>query len=1092
MAAGLTPTQMQTPRLPEKDGHDLPSATGEANRPTYHDNLQRILASPPLENGDVLLQETIQETDRLFPLMPQRPDIRGISWFSSALMALFNISPFLDFLNEVRRRGPCSDPVLEALLDLGQSFRNWHSDESTAADQRAAIGRKLRNVGVIIGDNRVDQPPSYQGMTGEGGLPHAIEFTSYLMKRIGTAKFQGNNVPNEVDLSIRFKQLFEFFTVPHAPIRCDCGQQWMRRQAATEGDLAGFILCPQIRQSMNLDHAISELMWDTLSKPRTCPDCGKEVQTNAFLKLAYLPEVLFIHPAFVHEEGGQVHASADAKLTYPERLDMSELRDDPSRTGDQTDCIYRLQSIIICSDVRMTHGTHYKTALRMSEHEWQEFSDLPSPNGSRALKTIEQIRDTADYQPAMLVYVRERSAAPTGNVLPAAGPQLTQPHHQQNATAGEGPAGGGAVGPHGVERFLAAQNDGPAHARPFNVAQLELGQGRKIGDWMWCVFPQAAELPTGSTSANGQRYTINSLAELRAYWAHVTLRTRYMQLLRMVQVNPENDPDVIFGTADDAQKFLASLTLFMLICNPGECEVFRGVLQKLFNGHHHQETGQLVSRWLGAARDTPGLHVAFDRTHNRSPTTPAPGGGGNGGELSRISGDGLPTTTAVNNNPAPVVNSPAPVVNNTPPVVNNPAPVFNNPPPAVNNPAPAINNPPPAVHFTDGRPGPDGRASQDNAPGHDDGTGPSDETGDDTGNHSSVESGDDASNDEANAAYSIGYTLLALADQVVTQDDTQLRADLADALNDRARRLGHLILNLALPVDAPIPIPSPESDERARRLGRHLLFGSQPPQPVAALQGNAQHDNGHNAEPENSHNAAGGALGMDGTFDDLHLDNNHNAGDDSGPSSDADNQSYDEEAYKLLAIPTDPKDDRILACENWPLHAFRAAFRDEGLDWRGLRNDLEKHRIKFLKHFEIERDYSIYHESKLRRVVRKKCPDVKRTADKAELVDALMDYDEKILAEFDYIPDDQDGLGDSDWEEDQSEEYESSLASETEAVSTGNKAGGLKEVDKSVTAAAASRGQKRARDDDDDDEDFMPRNKYSIPMRMRSDSESVV
>ncbi|MDQ3163519.1 MAG: DUF1810 domain-containing protein, partial [Actinomycetota bacterium] len=64
--------------------------------------------------------------------------------------------------------------------------------------------------------------------------------------------------------------------------------------------------------------------------------------------------------------------------------------------------------------------------------------------------------------------------------------------------------------PYNLERFATAQDAGETYASA--VAELRLG--RKIGHWMWFVFPQIAGLGMSSMS---RRYAIASLDDARRY-----------------------------------------------------------------------------------------------------------------------------------------------------------------------------------------------------------------------------------------------------------------------------------------------------------------------------------------------------------------------------------------------------------------------------------------------------------------------------------------------------------------------------------------------------------------------------------------------
>ena len=126
----------------------------------------------------------------------------------------------------------------------------------------------------------------------------------------------------------------------------------------------------------------------------------------------------------------------------------------------------------------------------------------------------------------------------------------------------------------GLERFVIAQDAGETYAS----AVAELRAGRKIGHWMWFVFPQIAGL---GTSPMSRRYAISSLEEARRYLAHPILGARLEECARILtELNDRTAPD-IFGSID-AMKLRSSITLFARAAP--ESPLFRDVLDRYFDG----------------------------------------------------------------------------------------------------------------------------------------------------------------------------------------------------------------------------------------------------------------------------------------------------------------------------------------------------------------------------------------------------------------------------------------------------------------------------------------------------------------------------
>ena len=88
-------------------------------------------------------------------------------------------------------------------------------------------------------------------------------------------------------------------------------------------------------------------------------------------------------------------------------------------------------------------------------------------------------------------------------------PQI--PNVRPNCSA---PPGIMAKDPFNLQRFVDAQSG------VFAQVLAELGQGRKIGHWMWFIFPQLDGLGSSSTA---RFYALKSLDEARAYLARPQL-----------------------------------------------------------------------------------------------------------------------------------------------------------------------------------------------------------------------------------------------------------------------------------------------------------------------------------------------------------------------------------------------------------------------------------------------------------------------------------------------------------------------------------------------------------------------------------------
>lgn len=186
MAADADPALVQAPGLFKADGHDLPVAQ---ERPAIHESLQAVLDLPALSAGHELVKERVNPYDRFCPMyindLPRVvPNwIPSHTYLGATLMALCNVSPLLNFLDEAERKKVFSDPFMDALTGLARSFRGWQPDEEAEKDQqksvisRFGIMRQYTN-GMVQGHPGLANEPGFQCM----------DFIDYLFRKIQHAQ----------------------------------------------------------------------------------------------------------------------------------------------------------------------------------------------------------------------------------------------------------------------------------------------------------------------------------------------------------------------------------------------------------------------------------------------------------------------------------------------------------------------------------------------------------------------------------------------------------------------------------------------------------------------------------------------------------------------------------------------------------------------------------------------------------------------------------------------------------------------------------------------------------------------------------------
>jgi uncharacterized protein (DUF1810 family) len=123
-----------------------------------------------------------------------------------------------------------------------------------------------------------------------------------------------------------------------------------------------------------------------------------------------------------------------------------------------------------------------------------------------------------------------------------------------------------------LDRFVAAQEG------VYESVLDELRRGRKVGHWIWFIFPQVAGLGHSEMS---QRYAISSLAEARAYLAHPVLGPRLRECATIVLATTGRSALEIFGSID-AVKLRSSMTLFHHAAP--EDAVFAQMLERFYDG----------------------------------------------------------------------------------------------------------------------------------------------------------------------------------------------------------------------------------------------------------------------------------------------------------------------------------------------------------------------------------------------------------------------------------------------------------------------------------------------------------------------------
>lgn len=248
-----------------------------------------------------------------------------------------------------------------------------------------------------------------------------------------------------VNMTYMFQRLFQSKLIVRSPFHCQCGAIKRRQHVST----MGWTMEANLQRPRRLEGIIAERLYDVSLRSDTplCTVCGATASSKAeFYKYAYLPEVLIFSTSYVGDAGSNAPGAAwtnnfNARLTYPEMLDMSNLRDDPGREADRH-CLYRLQSIIVSPNAATPmsvpglplSGVHFMAYLRRNETTWTLVDDIRNDTIQCDIATIRN----HSYRPRLLMYVRVH---PAENKTQHQDKGDTNDNSQSDTTKGAGGSG---------------------------------------------------------------------------------------------------------------------------------------------------------------------------------------------------------------------------------------------------------------------------------------------------------------------------------------------------------------------------------------------------------------------------------------------------------------------------------------------------------------------------------------------------------------------------------------------------------------------------------------------------------------------------
>ena len=133
-----------------------------------------------------------------------------------------------------------------------------------------------------------------------------------------------------------------------------------------------------------------------------------------------------------------------------------------------------------------------------------------------------------------------------------------------------------------LNRFVEAQTNS------YEAAMNELSQGKKMGHWIWYIFPQIEGL--GSTDMT-KLYSIKSTQEASAYLEHPLLGKRLVESCEIILSLDATSISEVMGFPDNL-KLRSSMTLFEYVSKPNS--IFRKVLIRYFDNELDETSIKLI------------------------------------------------------------------------------------------------------------------------------------------------------------------------------------------------------------------------------------------------------------------------------------------------------------------------------------------------------------------------------------------------------------------------------------------------------------------------------------------------------------------
>ena len=131
------------------------------------------------------------------------------------------------------------------------------------------------------------------------------------------------------------------------------------------------------------------------------------------------------------------------------------------------------------------------------------------------------------------------------------------------------------------------------HNYDYDDALREIKNGKKIGHWIWYIFPQITGL---GKSYMCQQYDIQNIEEAKEYLKNETLRN-HLYVLCNILLTKHKDKNIKDIMNIDDIKLLSCMTLFNIADEKKICKgIFKKIIDTFYNGEEYTLTIEILEK----------------------------------------------------------------------------------------------------------------------------------------------------------------------------------------------------------------------------------------------------------------------------------------------------------------------------------------------------------------------------------------------------------------------------------------------------------------------------------------------------------------